>query len=492
MHSIFNSNLHICLILLLASTFSLSGQLSVEKHDSVFIKKLSINSSNNDYAPVLNNGKLYFVSDRPLKVGNLVWNMDDGTPTNIFKSSQIDSLRFSKPEPVNEINTIYNEGPVSFSTQELFYTSNSKNTKKKNTGTYSYRLFYVTTDRGLPTGNPIEIPFKNSDSVSIMHPTFVTDSLIYFTLVKKNTMSGSDIYYSNKKNKIWSEPVKCGAPINSEKDDCFPSFYNGNLYFSSNRDGGKGMLDLYYVSLQDTGQKINTLTILNSENDELGICFKNPKEGYFSSNRLGNDDLFYFRLSENPVFNPCEKQVLNTYCYNFKEKTDYETKDTINMIYEWDFGDGSKARGLVVDHCFPGEGNYAIKLNVIQKSDNAIFDTELSYDLDIKNIEQLYIISHDTLALNESATFDSEYGYIKNFVPQKYFWKIDDSDRYFEGKGFNYIFKKEGTYNIKLLITGLENSIPSTHCVYKTVRVIDGFKNKTMTRMPFIKRKNDD
>ena len=51
----------------------------------------------------------------------------------------------------------------------------------------------------------------------------------------------SDIMFSEKINGKWSQPIKLGANVNSDKYDGYPSLSkNGNLYFSSNREGSDG------------------------------------------------------------------------------------------------------------------------------------------------------------------------------------------------------------------------------------------------------------
>src|SRR5262249_34030917 len=71
----------------------------------------------------------------------------------------------------------------------------------------------------------------------------------------------------------WSEPVNLGPTINSAADDMHPAFSkNGlSLYFSSNRPGGAGGLDLW-VSQRDSvdspWQPPQNLTMLNTQFDD--------------------------------------------------------------------------------------------------------------------------------------------------------------------------------------------------------------------------------
>ena len=65
-----------------------------------------------------------------------------------------------------------------------------------------------------------------------------------------------DLYYSKFEDGAWSEPVNFGAAINTEFDEYRPILFDAEvdydrdmLVFSSNRTGGKGGFDLYFVGM---------------------------------------------------------------------------------------------------------------------------------------------------------------------------------------------------------------------------------------------------
>jgi hypothetical protein len=64
------------------------------------------------------------------------------------------------------------------------------------------------------------------------------------------------LYTSSLKDGIWSKPVNMGASINTEFDEYRPILINEGvstnqtmMVFSSNRTGGKGGFDLYFVGV---------------------------------------------------------------------------------------------------------------------------------------------------------------------------------------------------------------------------------------------------
>ena len=84
---------------------------------------------------------------------------------------------------------------------------------------------------------------------------FVNDHIIVFASNRPGGYGGYDLYYSKFVNGEWLEPINFGAEINSSYDEFRPvtiqviDFDNDLMIFSSNRPGGKGGFDLYYVGL---------------------------------------------------------------------------------------------------------------------------------------------------------------------------------------------------------------------------------------------------
>lgn len=76
-----------------------------------------------------------------------------------------------------------------------------------------------------------------------------------------------DVWKVNRTNKSWGNPVHLDSPINSIASEYFPTMAdNGNLYFGSSRNGGKGGADIYtskpvngeYKTIENLGDSINT------------------------------------------------------------------------------------------------------------------------------------------------------------------------------------------------------------------------------------------
>jgi hypothetical protein len=101
----------------------------------------------------------------------------------------------------------------------------------------------VTKDAGLSSAYDDKCPF-------IMGTTLI------FTSNRPGGFGGYDLYYSKFENDKWSAPVNFGPNINTANDEYRPilidvgsGFTNNFMLFSSNRPGGKGGFDLYYVGI---------------------------------------------------------------------------------------------------------------------------------------------------------------------------------------------------------------------------------------------------
>lgn len=120
-----------------------------------------------------------------------------------------------------------------------------------------------------------------------------------------------DIWVVERQGSGWGEPKNLGAPINTERPEYYPSVSsNGNLYFSSNRDGGQGAFDVYrsrfvdgqYQTPENLGPAVNANTS-EIDNyiaaDESYLVFA----GYGRQGAPGSGDL-YISFFENGAWTP--------------------------------------------------------------------------------------------------------------------------------------------------------------------------------------------
>ena len=113
----------------------------------------------------------------------------------------------------------------------------------------------------------------------------------------KDKKEDYDIWYVEKTNDGWSEPINAGTKINTQKDEYYISFTNdGTMYFSSERDGKS--FNIYYSKFLN-GQFQEPIPLddtINTANYEADV-FIDPSESYiiFSANYptgYGQGDLY--------------------------------------------------------------------------------------------------------------------------------------------------------------------------------------------------------
>ena len=141
--------------------------------------------------------------------------------------------------------------------------------------------------------------------------------LLFFTACTRNDGRGScDIYFSRNKGGVWSVPQNVGEPVNSPAWESQPSISaNGEiLYFASNRKGGKGGMDIWKCNLKgfsemgtpNWGTPVNLGDSVNTPGNEMSpFIHSDGKTLYFASDYwpgLGGFDIFYCRQKNDSVW----------------------------------------------------------------------------------------------------------------------------------------------------------------------------------------------
>ncbi|PIB36385.1 hypothetical protein BFP72_13760 [Reichenbachiella sp. 5M10] len=195
----------------------------------------------------------------------------------------------------------YTKGELRVRNRKL--TVKTAEAKESNEGVNKLKLFLAERD---DEGNwkPAEEIWFNSDEYSCGHPTVSADGQrLYFSSDKARGYGKTDIYMSTREDDKWGRPVNLGAHVNTEGSEMFP-FVDENeiLYFASNGRKGLGGLDIFKIDLKDPNSVAENLGYpMNSAKDDFGITIKKKnglEEGYFSSNReggIGLDDVYAFR-----------------------------------------------------------------------------------------------------------------------------------------------------------------------------------------------------
>lgn len=204
-----------------------------------------------------------------------------------------------------KVNSRYHNGSAAvFPDGAIIFTRNNYNkgqTQKSTDGIVKLKLY---TASGKKLNKITEFPY-NSNEYSTGHPALNKQgNILVFASDMPGGSGGTDLYYSVRSGKgPWTRPVNLGKKINTEGNEMFPYLDDkGKLYFASNGHAGFGGLDLFEVTLKEMKPVDNPLNLgrpINGSTDDFALIISDDnKSGYFSSNRIGNDDIYHFSRNQ--------------------------------------------------------------------------------------------------------------------------------------------------------------------------------------------------
>ncbi|HEU0064860.1 MAG TPA: OmpA family protein, partial [Flavisolibacter sp.] len=227
-------------------------------------------------------------------------------------------MQLTKPDSLlyhtQKINTDFGDkgiyAPSAYSRNQILLTSTQLDHVTAGANPYHNRLFSsMVSNNDLQNKEPIE--FESIDSALNQGAACISadNKHLYFTQWKKeNGQSVSSIYISNKTAKGWSQPQLLNS-INEQGHSSKQPFCTSDgkyLYFSSDRTGGKGGLDIWYAPLKvdgTTGVAVNASAVNSSANEQAPFYHSSSGNLVFSSDRnpgMGGYDLYFAKgaLSE--------------------------------------------------------------------------------------------------------------------------------------------------------------------------------------------------
>lgn len=339
-----------------ANTYAKKDRLNAMKQDSLRwkIQYVDINTVYREFSPVVAGNDLLFSSNKPIGVKTKAFGWDGNNYAQLWQVpiSDIDSAvahatqkqiektissnqtsikiadvyecgdtksnvnikrTLSKQAYLNaDTNLIgsivpgfkkikFNAGTISIdNNNHLYFSSNYNKADKK--GVNRICLMEGTrTESGVTSIKTL--PFGDANSYSVMHPAINPDgTILVFSSDKPNGIGGFDLYYSKRAdlNQPWDTIKAFNSKINTRGNEVFPSItVNGDLCFSSDAIPGLGGLDIFKLPLKDAiignVDPVHMSYPVNSSSDDFGWAQKDSlgRKGYFTSDRLNNDDNIY-------------------------------------------------------------------------------------------------------------------------------------------------------------------------------------------------------
>ena len=271
------------------------------------VKSSSISSDKSDFGALLIDNGLYFVSARSGSGKSYSWT--DESYLDIYRADYNSDGSVSNAVAVKQLNSKWHEGPITMSSdgKTAYFASESykdnitASKDKKANAKYSQVYLYSALKNGDSWGSISSLPF-NDKSFSNSNPSLSKDGkTLYFSSNRPGSIGGSDIWkVMVNADGTFGEPQNLGAKVNTEGNESFPFIADDNktLYFASSGRQGFGGLDVFEIDLSKNSEAINLGNPVNTEKDDFAFTFNEAKKiGFLSTNRNGNDDIFFV----NPV-----------------------------------------------------------------------------------------------------------------------------------------------------------------------------------------------
>ena len=272
----------------------------LDQQKSFDIKSIDINSDKSDFGAILQDNTIYFTSARNSKSKIYSWTKEpfldiyianlneDGTISNILQ--------------IKELNSKYHDGSVSISQDgsTMYFTSDSfrENSFEKDKASKlklgKNNIFSAKFING-KWDEITSLPF-NSKDYSSGNPSISKDEkTLYFSSNRPGSVGGVDIWkVAISETGSYGSPENLGKSVNTEGNESFPFITSDNvLYFSSDAKQGLGAMDVYKIDLTTNSAAKNLGKPVNSEKDDFAFTINENKNiAFVASNRNGNDDIF--------------------------------------------------------------------------------------------------------------------------------------------------------------------------------------------------------
>ena len=248
---------------------------------------------------IMPDGKtLYFMSTRALK------NSSVGENGDIYQSKFIDNT-WQKPTPLGEnINTASGEDEPSVDAQgeSIYYQSWADDWVKKNGPYFNAKRSSKGWGKGIGLGGGITQFFDEEFSANFGYGTdgmaVSSDGNLFVVACGPDYEGDMDIYYSTKKNGVWSYPKIMGISTDGDERSVFIAGDNKTIYFSSDGHGGFGGLDIFKVVIDKSGKLGNVINIgapFNTAADDQGfVASVDGKSAFF----IRDLDIFFADITQ--------------------------------------------------------------------------------------------------------------------------------------------------------------------------------------------------
>lgn len=263
----------------------------------------NINTPSNDYHPSLTVDEDLLIFTRMRPADELTDNGGSPVEEDFFYTKRIDGKWLPAIPLGPPINTHRNEGAHSISPDGRYFFF----TGCERPGGLGSCDIYLSERNGDKWTSPQNLGDIVNSGLWDAQPTLSADGkTLVFTSRRSGGKGQADLWFSTKNaNGTWRLPVNMGDSINTELEESGPYLHpdGKTMYFSSNGHPGMGGKDIFYSKKHPNGnwgKPINLGYPINTKKEELHLIVSaGGKTGYFSSDReggLGLRDIYSFEL----------------------------------------------------------------------------------------------------------------------------------------------------------------------------------------------------
>jgi outer membrane protein OmpA-like peptidoglycan-associated protein/tetratricopeptide (TPR) repeat protein len=368
---------------------------------NVFIQNVGspINTAFTEYGPVISadESTLIYTTLKPNAAAKKNGSSANTEYEDISIAYRKDIGVYSTPVSIG-LNTKTNIGSVGLSPDGqhlLIYMGGQTN----NGDIYSCSL------QGEKWANPVKLSSKINSTFQESSASLTPDQkTLYFASNRPGGLGGSDIYVVHKTSTgEWSEPVNMGSAINTPYDEDSPFIHpdGKTLYFSSTGHNTMGGSDIFKATLNgknwsvpaNMGFPINTVY-----DDNYFVLSADGKKGYYSSNRpggAGGGDIYFLGIPEEQGVIPLTMMKGRIITGNKQVPTkikviDKQSNEVINNVYDPNIKTGNYLiifpPGKSYDMIIEAEGYMPYLVNICVPNQNYFY--ELYQEIHMKSIVQ--------------------------------------------------------------------------------------------------------
>ena len=156
-------------------------------------------------------------------------------------------------------------------------------------------------------------------------------------------------------------------------------------------------------------------------------------------------------LNHPPIasFTDTATTVLTGEAISFDASASYDPDGYI-VSYDWDFGDGTNATGVVVEHAYVDDGNYVVTLKVADNEGGVGVYSRTKRVLNRAPVA-LFTENATTVLTGEIIYFDASASYDLDGIIVNYLWDFGDGKKA-TGISVNHAYSNNGTYLVTLKV----------------------------------------